>query len=65
MPKGKGNPKSEFLQIRVTKQDRNRIDRAASKEFLDTSTWARKVILEAVARLESKLGDGNSGTKKN
>ena len=56
MPKGKGNPKSEFLQIRMTTQDRTRIDRAAAREFLDTSTWARKIILEAVARVENRPG---------
>jgi hypothetical protein len=64
MPKGKGDPKSEFLQIRVTKQDRTRIDRAAAQEFLDTSTWARKVILEAVVRIETRPGQNSTGIKK-
>ena len=54
MPKGKGNPKSEFLQIRVTSQDRTRIDQTAESQHLDTSTWARKVILDAVQRLEDR-----------
>ena len=60
MSKSERRPKTEFLQIRVAPDDRVRIDRAAASEFLDTSTWARKVILEAVLRLE---GDGKPRAK--
>ena len=40
--------KTEFLQIRVTPEDLVRIREAAEADHLDTSTWARRVILRAV-----------------
>jgi len=40
--------KTEFLQIRVTPEDRDRIWRAAADDHLDPSTWARRAILAAV-----------------
>lgn len=44
--------KTEFLQIRVTPEDRVRIERAASANHLELSTWARQAILLAVAATE-------------
>lgn len=38
-------PKSEFLQIRLTPKDKERIEAAAAAEHLDPSTWARRVLL--------------------
>jgi hypothetical protein len=37
--------KTEFLQIRVSPEDRARMDAAAAAEHLDTSTWARRLLL--------------------
>jgi hypothetical protein len=47
-------PKDQILQIRLSAQDRDRLRKAAKEEFLDASTWARKVILEALAARERK-----------
>jgi len=43
--------KSEFLQIRLTPEDRQHIDEQATAEHLDASTWARRVILLELERL--------------
>ena len=48
MPK----PKTEFLQIRLTPEDRERVNRIAAQDHLDTSTWARRVILQAIEDAE-------------
>jgi hypothetical protein len=48
------SPKTEFLQIRLSVEDRNRVTKAASSEYLDASTWARQAILRAVYDFESK-----------
>ena len=41
--------KTEFLQIRITPEDKKRVEAVAREQFLDASTWARAVILRAVA----------------
>lgn len=41
----KRSPKSQFLQIRLTPSDRERIDSEAEAEHLDSSTWARRILL--------------------
>jgi uncharacterized protein (DUF1778 family) len=46
-------PKTEFLQIRLTPEQRDALERAAAAEHLDMSTWARRVLLKA---LESEVG---------
>ena len=48
--------KSEFLQIRLTPEDRRRIERAAAATHLEPSTWARQAILNAVERAEAESG---------
>lgn len=45
-------PKTEFLQIRVTPEDRNRLRRAAARDFLEPSTWARRAVLRALEQWE-------------
>jgi len=40
--------KTEFLQIRLSANDRTRIQRAAAANYLDPSTWARQILLKAV-----------------
>lgn len=49
-------PKTDFLQIRVTPDDKRRMDDAATAAHLDTSTWARQVLLQAVGRAVSDPG---------
>jgi len=44
--------KTEFLQIRVSPEDMARIREAAEADHLDTSTWARRLILRAVDGVE-------------
>lgn len=46
--------KSEFLQIRLSPKDRARIKKVADAEHLETSTWARRVLLKAVEEWERK-----------
>ena len=46
--------KTRFLQIRLSPEDRKKVESAASAEFLDVSTWARRVLLQAVAELDKK-----------
>jgi predicted transcriptional regulator len=47
-------PKTEFLQIRCSPEDRERIRRVAEAEHLEVSTWARRALLQAVERWESR-----------
>ena len=47
-------PKTEFLQIRVTPDDRERFRLVAESEYLDVSTWARRVLMQAAERWESR-----------
>ena len=42
------SPKTEFLQIRLTAEDRERITRVASHDHLEPSTWARRILLKAI-----------------
>lgn len=46
--------KTEFLQIRCTPEDRDRLEQVAEAEHLDLSTWARRVLLQAVERWEKR-----------
>jgi hypothetical protein len=46
--------KTEFLQIRCSPEDRGRMQKAADTEHLDLSTWARRVLLQTVTRMEER-----------
>ena len=46
--------KTEFLQIRCSPEDRERIRRVAEAEHLEPSTWARRALLLAVERWETR-----------
>lgn len=50
-------PKSKILHIRFTPEERKRIYLAAAAEFLEPSTWARQIILEAILNPESDDDD--------
>jgi uncharacterized protein (DUF1778 family) len=45
--------KTEFLQIRVSPEDRARFERAAEADHLEVSTWARRLLLQAAERWET------------
>jgi predicted transcriptional regulator len=51
-------PKTTFLQIRCSPEDRERLSRIAEAEHLDVSTWARRTLLQALERWEAKRGAG-------
>jgi uncharacterized protein (DUF1778 family) len=44
--------KTEFLQIRLSPEDRSRLEQAANANHLDLSTWARQAILRALDEWE-------------
>jgi hypothetical protein len=46
--------KTTFLQIRCSPDDRERMARIADAEHLDLSTWARRTLLQASERWESR-----------
>ena len=46
--------KENFLHIRRSRKDKNRIEAVASANYLDTSTWARMVIMKAVELVEKE-----------
>ena len=52
--------KEQFLHIRFSQNDKKRVAAAATKNHLDTSTWARQVIMRAVESVEKKSGDVES-----
>ena len=49
--------KSKFLQVRVSDEDKKRIERAARAHYIDTSTWARMTIMQAVDAWEDRQGE--------
>jgi hypothetical protein len=55
--------KTEFLQIRLSPQDRKRVHAVADANYLDASTWARTVIMQAVDDWENRKHP--SGRNKN
>jgi hypothetical protein len=40
--------KTEFLQIRFSPEDRQRLFNAAAGNHLDPSTWARQILMKAI-----------------
>lgn len=49
--------KEQFLHIRFSQKDKKRVAAAATVNHLDTSTWARQVIMRAVERVEREGGE--------
>ena len=46
--------KTEVLHIRLTTEEKERIRVSAQTKYLDSSTWARMVIMRAVDKSEHK-----------
>lgn len=55
-PDAMARPKSDFLHIRLSPEDKQRVLRVARASYLDGSTWARQVIMRAVERFETRQG---------
>ena len=49
-----GVARTQFLQIRVTPEEKKRVEAAAQSTYLDSSTWARMVILRAIDEAEAR-----------
>jgi hypothetical protein len=45
--------KTDALVIRLTPEDRARLQRVAEYHYLEASTWARQILLRAVADAEA------------
>ena len=56
-------PKTEFLQIRLTREDKARLTRAAEADHLDASTWARRALLHALEQWESRHGSAGAANR--
>lgn len=48
-------PKEKAIQVRLTKEDRERI---AEAHYLDVSSWVRMTVLRAVDAWEQEQEDG-------
>ena len=46
--------KTERLNVRLTRQDMDRLRRVAESEYLDPSAWVRKVILKTLDDAERR-----------
>ncbi len=56
--------KTEFLQIRFSPKDRERLLDAAAANYLDPSTWARQIILKAIEDWERAQKGATEKNKK-
>ncbi len=54
--------KTEFLQIRFSPEDRQRLFNAAAGNHLDPSTWARQIIMKAIENWEKTQKGGTEKT---
>ncbi len=52
--------KEQFLHIRFSQKDKKRVEAAAAANHLDTSTWARQLIMRAVERVERERAEADS-----
>jgi hypothetical protein len=57
-------PKTDALLIRLTPEDKARLQRVAEAVFLDTSTWARQVLLQAAATVEQTKSAASSPRRR-
>jgi hypothetical protein len=56
--------KSDALVIRFTPEDRARLQRVAEAAYLDTSTWARQLLMRAVAEAEAATRPSSTPTSR-
>lgn len=56
--------KEHFLQIRLSEDERERINSIAETQHLRPSTWARSVVLKAVEAAEARLARGRKGLSR-
>lgn len=56
--------KTEFLQIRFSPEDRQRLLNAAAGNHLDPSTWARQVVMKAIENWEKTQKAGSASKQK-
>lgn len=62
-PKGPtGNARGNVLRIRLTDEERQLLDAAASEVTLDTSTWARSELLALAKRIGVQIQPENPPT---
>ena len=47
---------ANVLRIRLTESERSALERAARKEMLEASTWARRVLLPEARRVSGTTG---------
>ena len=55
-PKAPELRKENVLRVRMTADDRELLDKAASLTSLETSTWARSVLIATAKRLITEEG---------
>lgn len=48
--KPKAKQKTNILRIRLTEADRKLLDDAAAEDRLDTSTWARTILMSVATK---------------
>lgn len=53
--------RKQLVQIRVSKEDKERIKRVADALYLDTSAWVRSVVMRAVERWENEQSQDDHG----
>jgi hypothetical protein len=57
-------PKTDALLIRLTPEDKARLQRVAEAVYLDTSTWARQILLQAAAAAEQTKSAASSPRRR-
>jgi hypothetical protein len=54
--KAKGQQRQNFLRIRLTDDERAKLDATANSKALDTSTWARTTLLDVATKKPRNQG---------
>jgi len=54
--KPKGTQRTNMLRIRLNDDERAKLDAAASISALDTSTWARMILLDVATKKPHQKG---------
>lgn len=59
MPKKSPNPRGNILHVRLSPEERRRVDARADREYIKPPTWARQVILRALEEDASRDRGGS------